>query len=177
MSYHHTTKIMTALAERLRSLVVPDTTEALFGRVGFFGANQMVKALSATFASEDRVGFIVPGGDQHSGEPIGELEVHSRRQTRLCLLIADRAFDIDHDDAVMGGPANVGVLNLKDFIIDELTARPIAIDAAHGFALVPSNGEPLLIENADKAGGNLGRECWQQWFLCYAGTAHIALPF
>jgi hypothetical protein len=172
MSYVRTTLLIEKLTERLAAIPLqPASDEKLFQRVGVFGANRLVEAIEATFASEARVCFIVPGGDAHQNSQPDALLVHSRRTTRLALLIADRVMDSNSAAAVMGGPNSVGILALKDEVIEQLTTQPLAIS---GVALVPTEGEPMVISKEDAT--SLGREVWLQWFTTYAGQTRVAIP-
>lgn len=170
-----TTDLVAKLQARLESLPLhedTDSSERLFQRVGPFGANRLVAALKAVFATEQRVCFIVPGGDDHSSTR-GSTMLRSVRTTKLALLIADRALDTDKTAALIGGADAVGILTLKDRVIEDLFAHPFT-DGDLAFA--PTTGEPLVITDADKPAGNLGRECWVQWFSAYAGEAMASIP-
>lgn len=188
MSFLHTVDILALFQERLASLTLAagesclprlgagtaqaQPAERLFQRVGAFGANRLVAAMQAVFAAEQRVCFIVPGGDKHTGtrDPV---MLRSVRRTSLALLIADKAFDKDKTAALIGGPANVGILELKDRVIDDLVTTPFT---RADFAIEPGDGEPLIIAESDKQAGNLGRECWLQWLGVYAGESRSAIP-
>lgn len=174
MSYIDTNKIVAALADRLESLTLSLTNqEKLLQRVDVFGANRLVEAMKATFASEARVCFIVPGGDTHQNSQPDALAVHSRRTTRIALLFADRVMDSTSSEAVTGGKNAVGILALKDAIASDLTDRPLALP---GVALIPTEGEPIVISPEDSNAGTIGREAWLQWFATYAGETVIAVP-
>jgi hypothetical protein len=173
MAFVRTTKLIALFEERLKSLKIEGSAEPLFQRVGVFGANQLVAAMRATFASENRVCFIVPGGDTHANSQPDVLMVHSKRNTRIALLIADKAFDQKSTAALIGGPDNVGILELKDQLIENLTTVPMTLADV---AFVPSEGEPMLIEPEHKNAGTAGRECWLQWFTTYAGSEVISIP-
>ncbi|MBM3852449.1 MAG: hypothetical protein FJ399_04755 [Verrucomicrobia bacterium] len=178
MAFLHTNDAIALLLERLASLTLPsdesqaNPAEKLFQRVGAFGANRLVSAMRAVFASEQRVCFIVPGGDTYSGAR-DALMLRSVRRTRLALLIADQAFDKDKTAALVGGPGNLGILAMKDRVIDDLVTAKFSRE---DFAIEPAEGEPLVIAEADQKSGNLGRECWLQWLACYAGESRCAIP-
>lgn len=176
MSYKATVDVIEALQSRLASLrLEPENAgnqDKLFQRVAAYGANRLAAAMKAVFASEQRVCFIVPGGDKYSGVRDRNV-LFSQRSTRLALLIADRAFDQDKNAALIGGPGALGILAMKDRVIADLTTNAFA---GPDLAFEPAEGESLMIENSDKAAGNLGRECWLQWLGVYAGSARIAIP-
>jgi hypothetical protein len=172
MSYVRTNVLIAQLRSRLEALPLsPDSDEKLFQRVGVFGANRLVEAIEATVASEARVCFIVPGGDTHSNSQPDALLVHSRRTTRLALIIADRVMDAASDAAVVGGPHTAGILDLKDAVIEHLTREPLPLP---GVALVPAEGEPFIVSRDEPA--TLGREAWLQWLTTYAGAERVAVP-
>lgn len=136
--------------------------EKLFHRVSAFGAKRMADAMKSIFAAEQRVCFLIPGGDSHTGKIEGR-HMLATRTTRIALLIADRSLG-DCDAAL------AGMLALKDRTVFELSEDP-----ASGLCFEPGDGEPIVIEPADKPAGNLGRECWLQWFSVPAGTARATL--
>lgn len=176
MAYRTTVEVIEALQTRLASLRLDPANagnqEKFFQRVAAFGANRLAEAMKAVFASEQRVCFIVPGGDKYSGTRDRNV-LFSQRSTRLALLIADRAMDIEKNAALIGGPAALGILAMKDRVITDITTNAFT---GPDLAFEPAEGEPLMIDNADKAAGNLGRECWMQWLGVYAGSARIAIP-
>lgn len=173
MPFLATNAVIAALRDRLSALRLADAGDApLFERVGVFGAGGLTAAVQATFASEARVCFIVPGPEEHSNR-LSESLVYSQRQTTLVLLIADRALDTEREDAVTGGPRNPGILALKDAVIDDLFANPFTVA---GLAFAPARGEPLMIEAQSRSSGNLGREVWQQSLTAYAGNHRQAIP-
>ena len=180
MPFLHTTDAIALLQERLESLeltsdesqAAPSAGKKLFQRVGAFGANRLGEAMRSVFASEQRVCFIVPGGDKHSGAR-DSLMLRSVRRTSLALLIADKSFDKDKTAALIGGAQNIGILELKDRVIDSLVTTKFT---RADFVLEPGDGEPLVIGDAEKQAGNLGRECWLQWLGCYAGESRCAIP-
>lgn len=176
MAYLPTIKILEELKARLDTLrtdAADAQSERLFQRVAYFGANRMAQAMQSVFASERRVAYLVPGGDTYTGRNDAALLVHSQRMTRVALLIADQAVDLDRDDALMGGVASVGILAMKDRIVDELMTTPFTVP---GLAFVPAEGEPLVIEPTERKAGNIGRECWLQWLVAYAGSAKANIP-
>lgn len=178
MAFIHTTALIQTLRERLESLPLDPAqqtgpTNRMFERVGVFGANQLEQALKATFASEQRVAFIVPVGDEHQGER-SRLVLTSERYTSLVVLMADRALDKVSSAALVGGPHSLGILEMKDRVIDNLTEVPFA---AVDLCFAPRKGEPLMIQDPSSPGsGNLGRECWAQEFHTYAGLIHQTIP-
>lgn len=176
MSFVRTGDLIATLQARLAALALepgnPGNADRLFQRVGAFGANRLSQAMKATFAAEQRVCFIVPGGDKHATTR-DRLALRSVRTTALALLIADRAFDSNRDDALVGGPQNLGILELKDRVIDDLFDSPFT---AGDLAFAPGDGEPLIIEGQDKAAGNLGRECYLLWLHAYAGERRVSIP-
>ena len=168
---------MDLLKTRLESLLVGAVgSDPLFERVGYFGANDLAKALKETFASEQRVCFIVPAGTQHANTR-SRLDLTSVRTVRLMLLIADKSLDKIHQTALVGGPANIGVLELGDRVIDDLVGHPFTGHADLTFE--PCAGYPMMIQPPDAKGtnaANLGRECWAQELIAFAGIVHVAEP-
>jgi hypothetical protein len=164
-----TVTIIAALRTHLAALPLDpaqtrDSAEKLFQRVGYFGANRLAEAMKSVFAVEQRVCFIVPGGDSHTGQIEGR-HLLSKRTTKLALLIADRVLG-DKESAL------TGMLELKDRVVHELSEEPAA-----GLCFEPGDGEAIVIEAKDAPAGTIGRECWLQWFSIPAGTARATLSF
>ena len=176
MAFVYTTTLVERLRTRLESLKLEPTAqnnqEKLIQRVGAFGANRMAAAMKATFASEQRVVFIVPGGDNHANTR-ERLMLRSVRTTSFALLIADQAHDAKHEAALLGGANALGILTMKDRIIDNLFDEPFT-EADLVFA--PGDGEPLIIQDSDRPANNLGRECYLLWLHAYAGERRAAVP-
>lgn len=165
MPFTSTNSLIEALRTHLAALPFDPALpagEKLYHRVGTFGAKRLAEAMRSIFAAEQRVCFIVPGGDSHEGQVDGR-HLLSKRTTRLALLIADRSL-VDADTAL------ASLLLLKDRTVHELCEAP-----APGLLFEPGDGEPLVVEPADKPAGNLGRECWLQWLSIPAGTARATL--
>jgi hypothetical protein len=174
MPFLHTTELLETLKTRLESLRVDPAnpeSEKLFQRVGYFGASKLNDALKATFAAEQRVCFIVPAGDNHTNIRNRSF-TWATRGTKIVLLIADRALEKVNQEALVGGPKTLGVLELKDLVIDDLFANAFA--DVPDLAFEPGDGDVLIIGN-EKNPADLGRECYMQHFTAYAGQAQRAI--
>ncbi len=175
MPFVPTVKLVQSLRDFLAGLKMEEgSDEPLFQQVGFFGANRLVEAIKTTFASEDRVCFIVPGGDNHANQPAGSaLMIFSQRTTSVALLIADRSMNTEA--RLVGDQHTAGILALKDRVLQALCDQPLPLP---GLAFVPTQGEPMMIEQNGSASGSgmMGRECWLQWLSTYAGSEKIAVP-
>lgn len=178
MPFIHTTTLIDLLKARLENMKIdadkPESPEnRLFQRVAVFGAAQLDEAFKATFAAEQRVSFIVPVGDRHPNDR-GRLVLTSQRETSLVVLMADRAVNKAKAEAIVGGPNAIGILEMKDTVIDNLTTVPFS---TADLCFAPGEGEPLMIQGEGKTNtGNLGRECWAQRFNVYAGEICQAIP-
>jgi hypothetical protein len=165
---------LSAHLEALPLVAADPSGQKLFQRVGVFGSAQLAQAMRATFATEQRVAFIIPGPEGHTSRRDRSL-LFSTRTVRVAVLMADRAMDRSKPDALMGGTRNAGILAMKDAVIASLFATA-PHDWPVDLAFSPDTGEPLMIAEADQAAGNLGRECWLQWFTAYAGTGRQNVP-
>lgn len=175
MSFLHTNTLIELLRARLESLPLDPALEGgerLFQRVAVFGANGLAEAMKATFASEQRLAFIVPVGDAYTGER-SRTVLFSQRSTSLVVLLADRAYNQVTAEAVVGGPNAIGILAMKDRVVDNLTQVAFA---TADLSFNPGEGEPLVIEPEQRSAGSLGRECWAQRFTIYAGEIRLAIP-
>lgn len=145
----------------------------LFSRVALFGTAQLTAALKGVFAAEARICYIVPAGDDYDydADTVRQL-LAARRSTRVVLLIADRALDTASTAALLGTGGVGGILGLKDRVVAALTTPA----TAGGRTYIPENGLPVVIADADRPAGNLGRECWQQPFLIPAGQIRQPVP-
>lgn len=174
MPFLPTNALMAALKARLQTLRQAEGSDApLFERVDIIGAGGVTKGMQSIFASEARVCFIVPSFEEHLNAEREGL-IYTQRRTTLTLLISDRVASANTTEAVTGGVASVGVVALKEAVIDDLFAYPFT--DTPGLAFVPARGDLLTLTPPEHAANNLGREVWQQLLTAYAGNACQTLP-
>jgi hypothetical protein len=177
MAFFHVHTVLDLLKARLESLLVGGAGSApLFERVGYFGANDLAKALQETFSSEKSVCFIVPVGARYQNTR-ERTDLTSVRSIRIVLLIADRSLDRIHQTALVGGPTNIGIVDMADTVIDSLVNDPFTGQADMVFE--PGDGEPIMLSAPAAKGANsanLGRECWAQEVTAFGGIARVAVP-
>ncbi len=170
-SFVKTTDILAALKTQLESLPLPGTTtgEKLFERVEFHENKKLREALQDLVIVKQRVAIIVPGGDSYANLKEGR-SVRSVRTSTFDLLLADRAWTKGGHEAVFGGTKNVGVLTMKDLVVDHFIANP-QLDLPW-VVLTPTEGAQIEIADADVK-DSPGRECFVLAYETPAGERTI----
>lgn len=158
MSYVKTVEILTALKAQLEALPLPGTTagEKLFERVDFHENKKLREALSDLVIVKQRVAIIVPGGDSYVNTKEART-VRSVRTSSFDLLLADRAWTKGGHEAVFGGAKNVGVLTMKDIVVDHFAENPQL--GLPWVVLTPEQGAQIEIADSDVK-DSPGRECY-----------------
>jgi hypothetical protein len=176
-NYIPTLDILAALKAKLEAIQIPAGLPAgvgtgpLFQRVEYYDNENLADALSKLIIIKQRVCFIVPMSDHYENDLSGGAFLHSRRLTEIVLLIADSSFTKGGQDAVFGGEKNIGVVRMKDLVVEELVGTTLGLP---GVALAPADGNFITVSD-EKAKDKPGRECWVQPFETWAGDARIAL--
>ena len=176
-NYIPTLEILAALKAKLEAMQIPAGLPAgvgtgpLFQRVEYYDSENLADALKNLLILKQRVCFIVPGSDHYENILTGEVFLQSRRLTELQLLIADIAWTKAGQEAVFGGEKNIGVVRMKDLVVDELVGATLNLP---GVALAPADGNFITVSD-EKAKDKPGRECWVQPFETWAGEARIGL--
>ena len=152
MSFLRTTDLLTRIKAALESLPLPGGAggEKLFERVDFHENKKLREALSDLVIVKQRVAIVVPGG--HSFVNVREgRTIRSVRTSTFDIIAADRAWTKGGQEAVFGGPNNVGVLTMGDIVVDFFAEHPQLAFGA--FAALPyvalTSEEAALIEIAD----------------------------
>lgn len=173
MSFVRTLTLIEAVKTELAALPLPGTTtgELLFERVEFHENKKLREALSDLVIVKQRVAIIVPNGESYETFREGRTRRHVRT-TSFDLLLADRAWTKGGHEAVFGGTRNVGVLTMKDLVIEHFVAHPQL--GLPWVALEPV--EAALIEIVDaEVKDSPGRECFVVHYATPAGEA-TSLP-
>jgi hypothetical protein len=169
MPFINTLDIIKAMQTALTALQLPGAYSAVAGypnafqSTGLYPNADFIQALEDLYNYDDRVCLIVPAGDTHDDSTQGT-NLFSRRTTSIQLLIGDQDFSKSQAQT-FGGPSAVGVVALKDLVINSLFGSNLGIS---GIALTPENGEPLHISFKEKQQAP-DRDCWQQTFKTPAG--------
>lgn len=171
MSFVKTTDILTKLQAALAALPLPGTTtgEKLFERVDFHENKKLREALADLIIIKQRVAIIVPGGDSYVNTKEGR-EVRSARTSTFDLLLADRAWTKGGHEAVFGGEKNVGVITMKDLVVDYFAENP-QLDLPW-VVLTPEQGAQIEIADSDVK-DSPGRECYVVNYSTPAGERYI----
>jgi hypothetical protein len=171
VSFVKTVDILAKLKTALESLPLPGTTtgEKLFERVDFHENKKLREALADLVIIKQRVAIIVPGGDSYTNTKEGRT-VRSSRTSRFDLLIADRAWTKGGHEAVFGGAKNVGVLTMKDLVVDHFVENPQL--ALPWVVLTPEEGAQIEIADSDVK-DSPGRECFVITYSTPAGERTI----
>jgi hypothetical protein len=171
VSFVKTTDILTAMKAGLESLALPGTTtgEKLFERVDYHENKRLRQALQDLVIIKQRVAILVPGGDQYDNVREGR-SIRSARTSTFDLLLADRAWTKGGHEAVFGGPNNVGVLTMKDLVVDYFVANPQL--GLPWVTLTPIEGAQIEIAD-DQVKDSPGRECYVLHYGTPAGEQTI----
>ncbi len=171
MSFVKTLDILTKLQTALAALPLPGTItgEKLFERVDFHENKKLREALTDLIIVKQRVAIIVPGGDIYVNTREGRT-VRSTRTSTFDLLIADRAWTKGGHEAVFGGPKNVGVITMKDLVVDHFAENPQL--GLPWVVLTPEQAAQIEISDSD-AKDSPGRECYVLNYSTPAGERTI----
>lgn len=171
-----TLDLVIALKAAIAALQLPNTYSAIEGYpaafqvVEVYRSQNLVKALEDMIIQDDRVCFIIPGGDTHDHEKLGNV-LQVKRDTEIHLLFADRNYG--KENLALVGEANVspGVMVLKDILVDGLVGAQLNFN---NVVLAPTSGEPFHLTDREREDVT-GRDCWAQSFTTYAGAARIGI--
>lgn len=153
---HSTMELLTALKTRLSALTHPTIEgELLFEKVEYYDSELIGKAMKDLTIIKQRVCFIVPENDTFEVETEGRSK-SIRFHTQFMLLLADRSWTKGGQEANFGGVKNLGVVAMKDEVIDRLLESP-TLDLTH-VELEPISGN--FLELTDDKKDSPGRECY-----------------
>jgi hypothetical protein len=174
MPFITTLSLLAALKTALEALPHPDPVKALAGeklfeRVEFHENKNLREALNDMIIVKQRVCVIVPAGDAYENLREGR-STRSIRTSSLDLLIADRAWTKGGHEAVFGGDNNIGVLRMKDLVVDALVAN-CQLGLAY-VVLTPTAGAQIEVVD-EKVKDTPGRECYVLSYETPAGEATI----
>jgi hypothetical protein len=165
MSFIATIDLVSGLVQRITALQMsaPYAGPA-FVRVAAFDSDRLADAIAKLYASaDDRLCFVVPGGDRYEIQRLGNQSV-AVRYTDVTLLIADREWTTAGQDATFGTAQQPGVLRLKDLVVDAIACKDGGISGA---LWEPLDGE--MIEVTREGLDTPGRRAWVQNFSTYTG--------
>lgn len=170
MAYIETLTILQTLKAAVQRIPHPTAAPApLFQRVEFYDTEELGKALQELVISEQSVCLIIPRGDHYRNTKEG-MSMLSERDTDFEFVLADRAFAQAGAAAKFGGPANVGVIVMK-----ELLVKAIAVDCTLGLAfvaLVPTTGAFVSLKDQERGPS---REAWVQGMTTPTGALRSEL--
>lgn len=166
MSFLKTTALF-ALVKGLLTALETESEEPLFERIEFYDSQKMAEALRALTIFKTRVGILVPAGDTYSNALNGQV-LTSSRTTQFHLLIGDRDYSTK-PGAFFGTDKNVGVLDMKDIVVEALTGAKVG----PGMVLAPIGGGALTLPDK-QAKDSPGRETWVQSFEVLTGRMRVA---
>jgi hypothetical protein len=176
MPFISTLALLAAVKTALEAIPHPDTAlaaagEKLFERVDFHENKKLREVLRDQLILKQRVAIIVPEGDSYENIPQAR-NATSVRTAQFALLIADRAWTRGGHDAVFGGTANLGVLAMKDQVVEALAANP-QLGLGVGVLLQPQQGNEIELAD-DEVKDSPGRECYVLSYATWAGMTTLA---
>lgn len=146
-------------------------TELMFTGDGIqsYSARSLPDALKDTLTFEDRVCFLVPVQEEYVNEIKGPATV-TIRHTEILMLLADRDYGL-RENALVGGDGTLGVLAMKDIIMDQFTGSNLIFNRVR---LYPVTGESFLTSDATRS-DTRGREGWSILWRTEAGRMETRL--
>jgi hypothetical protein len=144
--------------------------QKLFEVVEYHEDTNLGEALQQLIITKKRVCIIVPQGDRYQTERPGRTIV-STRTTSLDLVIADQAYTRGANDAAFGGANNLGVLRMKEIVLEALAASP-QLGGLPWCALYPTEGAMLEISASDEKSAP-GRQAWVQNYETPSGQIQM----
>lgn len=171
MRFVTTFELLNALKARLAAMPLPDGApgEKLFERVDFHMNKKLREVLKDLTIIKERVAIIVPAQESYENQRQGRT-VLSSRTSGFDLLLADRAWTKGGHDAFFGGEKNVGVIAMKELVVEEL-----AINCQLGLPYVclqPQEGAEIEISD-DEVKDVPGRQCYVLNYLTPAGVRRL----
>jgi hypothetical protein len=158
VAYIETLTILKAAKAFVQRIPHPTAAPApLFQRVEFYDTEELSKALQELVIAEQSVCLIIPRGDHYRNVKEGR-SMLSERDTDFEFLLADRSFAKAGADAKFGGPANVGVVTMKEILV-----KAFAADCTLGglpfVTMMPTTGAFISLKDSDRGPS---REAWVQ---------------
>jgi hypothetical protein len=169
MPFLKTLDLLAAIKTRLAALTAPDGSP-LFVQVEFFDTHQLRDAINRLAVAEGRLCFIVPSGETYTTDKRGGVVLFAQRIAEFDLLICDRDWADQGQAAVFGSAENLGVLAMKETVLDALIGNDLGLPAY--VCLVPTQGDFIQV-SLDQAKDSPGRECWVQSFSTLAGETRV----
>lgn len=166
-----TLSIMAALKTKIEAIIEPevDPVHPLFQEVRAYPQANIGQAIDDLLIFEDRVCLIIPAGNRHNTQRIGD-KLRVQRVSDFIFLLADRVYGAFDAEAMMGSPENPGTIRLQDYLLAALTGEQLGNPR---LLLEPRDGQPFEVRKTDSAAA--GRECWEQNFTTPAGYAQYTI--
>ena len=158
-----TLEIMKSMKDFIGTLTLADG-EIAFTEVRFYPQADVKKAMEDLLIYDDRVCLIVPSGDQHKNQRIGNV-LRTWRTSEFVLLLSDRVYGDFDAESLQGNTTSPGTVALKDVLINALTGQQCGDPR---LIFEPGTGEPFHISNEERKELS-GRDCWSQTFSTPAG--------
>ncbi len=169
MSFLKTVPLLQAIQTFLASLTAADDDATLlFEEVVLFHTPEMGSAIKRLILSQSRICVIVPSGDDYQSTVTAGY-VHTTAELELELIFADRVYStVKNLDALFGGDRNIGVVPMKDRVVELLSGADIGIPGA---VLAPLTGSFVTVKDDQdpKLKDTPGRESYMSSWSTYAG--------
>ena len=169
MSFIKTVPLLTAIKTYLEALTVAsDDATLLFEEVVLFHTPEMGSAIKRLLLSQTRICLIVPSGDDYQSTVTAGY-VHTTAELELELIFADRVWSTTQNtSALFGGGSNIGVVPMKDRVVESLTGADIGIP---GVVLAPLAGSFVTVKDDQdpKLKDSPGRESYMSSWSTWAG--------
>ena len=169
MAFIPTNTILSNWQATLLTINVPGSNALLFDKANVFADKNMVEALQKSLTFTDRAVFLLPLGERHHTEKQGQ-EYVTTRTTDIMMVVLDRDWNPYERAALVGnGSTILGVLAIKDILIDYFTGQSLGItQGIYGVRLEPGEGQSMLLQDATRK-QLPGREAWAMQWSTWAG--------
>jgi hypothetical protein len=144
-----TKDVIDALKTKLEALTWTPVTppaapaQALFSRVEFFDAEDLLEALRTLVANADRVALVIFAGERWE-EPSEGAMVVDRRTQQFVILLSDRVLG-NRQNAMLGTATHPGTLAIKDLVYGAVCG--VLLANPNGVLVRPVAGDSTLVKD------------------------------
>lgn len=169
MSFIKTVPLLQAVKARLEAMTVADGDPTLlFDDVELYHTPEMGSAIKRLILSTSKICLIVPSGDDYESTGAADY-VHTTATLEFDLLFADRVYSTTKNTAaIFGGASNVGVVPMKDRVLELLHGAAVGLT---GVVLTPLAGSFVTVKDDQdpKLKDTPGRESYIATWTTWAG--------
>ena len=169
MAFIKTVPLLEAVKAQMEAMTIADENpEKLLEEVVLFHTPEMGSAIKRLVISKNRIGLIVPSGDDFVSQGSADY-VQTTATHEFEIILADRVWStIKNTGALFGDANNVGVVPMKDRVIEKLFGASLEIP---GVVLTPIAGSFVTVKDDKdpKHKDTPGRESYMSTWSTWAG--------